>query len=67
LDWGIRDLIFKNLNDLKPLFAFYIYKVDKKYLKIREVNQVNILLFGSMFQVINDYPWLCTGLLKNFV
>jgi hypothetical protein len=33
LDWGVRDLIFKNLNDLKPLFAFYIYKVDKKIFK----------------------------------
>ena len=32
-DWNIRNLIFKNLQYLSPIFSFYIYKVDKKIFK----------------------------------
>ena len=31
--WNLRDMFFHNLQDLKPLFSFYIYKVDKKIFK----------------------------------
>lgn len=32
-NWNIRNLLFKNLQYLSPIFSFYIYKVDKKIFK----------------------------------